>query len=73
MKIAGNMFLKAAALSAAAVLLSVMPVSAKTICNGGGWCYNTSGKRIHYSQQPAVQDGYAPDRWPHRHWHHHYD
>jgi hypothetical protein len=44
------------------------PVSAKTICNGGGWCYNTSGKRIHYHQQPAVQNGWVYDRWHHRHW-----
>jgi hypothetical protein len=45
------------------------PASAKTICNGGGWCYNTNGKRIHYHQQPAVQNGWVYDRWHHRHWH----
>jgi hypothetical protein len=58
MSIVQNMFL-----AALAALLFATPASAKTICSGGELCYGGSGKRIHYAQQPAVQEGWASNRW----------
>lgn len=47
-------------------LLSAAPASARTICRGNGYCYNTSGAPIY--SQPRWGHGYNREYYPRRHW-----
>ena len=50
-------------------LLSAAPASARTVCQGNGHCYNTSGAPIY--DAPRWHHGYNQEYYP-RH-HRHYD
>ena len=54
-------------------LLSAAPASARTVCQGNGHCYNTSGAPIY--NVPRWHHGYNPeyDRRRHRHYDENHD
>jgi len=70
-----SLLLTVAAASGVA-LLTFAPASARTICRGDGYCFNTSGSPV-YDQpayHPYAYEGYRP--YPNRyrrHWHYHED